>query len=315
MAQNMSQLYSTVITLFLVLAVGFVARKCKIIDETASKRFSTLIVCIGQPFMIIGSQIHIEYSHENLKTGVMILALGAAAHIIIAAIAFVSMMKVKDLDERKIAEFSVIFANCGFMGFPVLSAMFGERGLFFGSFYVILYNLFTWSWGMVILGRKRPDIKINPYKMIVNYGTVPCIIGFLIFALRIPIPEPLARATDYIGSLCTPVSMLITGGLISTMSIKELFAQKILYFISALKLIVVPLIVCVIAAFVGLSDELVIFVTIMSGLPTAANAVMFSEMYDIKPPLAAGVVGMTTLLSTATLPIVIGVAQKIIEVI
>jgi len=316
MPQNMSQLYSTVITLFIILAVGFVARKCKLFDETASKRLSTLIVCVGQPFMIIGSQIKIEYSPGNMKIGLMILVIGAAAHIVIAAIAFVSMMKIKDVDERKIAEFAVVFANCGFMGFPVLNAMYGERGLFYGSFYVILFNIFTWSWGMIVLGRSRPDIKVNPYKMIVNYGTLPCIIGFLIFALRVPIPEPLSRATEYIGSICTPISMIITGGLISTMTLRELFGQKLLYIISALKLVFIPLVICTLATLSGLlSDELILFVTIMSAMPTAANTVMFSEMYGIKPSLAAGTVGISTLLSTATLPIILTLAQKIIEVL
>lgn len=313
--ENMSSVYTTVITLFLILAVGYIARKVNLIDETASKKLSTLIICVGQPFMIIGSQMKIEYSHENLKSGLFILILGAVTHIVIAAAAFLAMMKIKDADKRKISEFSVIFANCGFMGFPLLEAMFGEKGLFYGSFYVILFNLFTWTWGMVILGRGRDDIKVNPYKMIVNYGTLPCIIGFVIFALRIPIPEPLSNAVNYLGSLCTPISMLITGGLLSTMSFKKLFSQKIIYYISMLKLIVIPLFVCVIASLVGLPDEMVIFITIMSSLPTAANTVMFSEMYDIKPSLSAGAVGVTTLLSTITLPAVIWTAQKIIQLI
>lgn len=313
--ENMSSMYMTVITLFLILTVGYIARKMNLIDETASKKLSTLIICVGQPFMIIGSQMKIEYSDENLKSGLFILVLGAAAHIVISAIAFLAMIKIKDADERKISEFAVIFANCGFMGFPLLEAMFGQQGLFYGSFYVILFNLFTWSWGMVILGRSRDDIKINPYKMIVNYGTLPCIIGFVIFALRIPVPSPVQNSVNYLGSLCTPISMLITGGLLSTMSFKKLFSQKIIYYISGLKLIVIPLLICVIASLCGLSDDMVIFLTIMSSLPTAANTVMFSEMHDIKPSLSASAVGMTTLLSTVTLPAVMWTAQKIIEII
>lgn len=312
---NMSSLYTTVITLFILLTVGYIARKVNLIDETASKKLSTLIMCVGQPFMIIGSQMKIEYSAENLKSGLFVLVLGIAVHIIFAVVSFFAMMKISDVNERKISEFAVVFANCGFMGFPLLESMLGQRGLFYGSFYIIVFNLFTWTWGMVILGRKRSDIKINPFKMIVNYGTLPSIIGFAIFALRIPIPLPVSNAVSYIGSICTPISMLITGGLISTISFKKLFSQKIIYYISILKLIIIPLFICVTASLIGLSDEMVFFVTIVSSLPTAANTVMFSEMYDINQPISASAVGVTTLLSTVTLPFVIWLSQIIIKVI
>jgi len=295
----------TAITMFLILAVGFIAGKMKIIDSTASKRLSTLVICVGQPFMIINSQISLEYSADRLKNGFLVLGAGLVIHGIMSVIAYFTALKIKDMDTRKITEYTIIFANCGFMGYPLLESMLGDIGMFYGSFYIIVFNLVVFTWGMIILGRGRKDIKMNPKKMILNYGTVPCVIGLLLYILQLPIPAPLASAASYLGSVCTPLSLLVTGALLATMTPKQIFAKPQLYLVSLMKLVALPILICVLAKMLGFSDTLVYFFTLMSGMPSAANAVLFAETYDVNPSYAASTVGVTTLFSVATIPLII----------
>jgi predicted permease len=315
MSTTVAAVVTTAISLFIMLAAGYVARRFRILSEDSSKVLSKLIICVGQPFMLIDAMLDVEYSPENLKTGFMILGLAVASHIVIALAAFTAAVRMKDIDERKIFEFSVIFANCGFMGFPLLRAMFGDTGTFWGSFYIIAFNIFTWTWGMVLLGRKRSDIKINLKSMILNYGTLPCLIGLALFAFRVPVPDAVAAAVDSIGKICTPISMIITGGLISTTSPKEIFTSPKLYAIAALRLFTAPALVGLIAALCGLSADLVMFLTILAAMPVAANTVMFAELYDIRPKFAAAAVGLTSLLSTATLPLVAAATEAALRII
>ena len=306
---------NTVLTLFFLIMVGYAARRLKIIDDEFSKKLSNLVIVIGQPFMLIGALLKNDYSPDLLKTGLYIVLIALAAHILLALLAHIFALGYREPDERKILEFSMIFANCAFIGFPILEAALGPEGLFYGSFYVISFNIFMWSYGMIVLGRGRDDIKMSPKKMFLNYGTTPCIIGLLLYIWQLDLPVFFVDAASFLGSLCTPISTLVIGGLLATRTLRELFLSGKIYLFCLYKLLVIPVILTVVAALCQLEDVLVYLVAIMCGLPTAANTAMFAEIYDIKPGLAAQAVGVSSLLSALTIPVVIFAARFIIGLI
>lgn len=312
MSIDLGVVAGAVLTLFIMLLVGFLARKLNIIDAPLSKKLSNLVIVIGQPFMLIGALLKNEYSPELLKTGLLVIVIGLAAHIILALLAHILVLGFKVPDERKILEFSLIFANCAFIGFPILEAALGARGLFYGSFYVISFNIFMWSYGMILLGRGRDDIRISPLKMFVNYGTTPCLIGLALYIWQLTPPAFFMNAANYLGSICTPLSTLVIGGLLATRTPKELFLSWKIYLFCFFKLLLAPVILALAAKLCGLTEELVYLVAIMCALPTAANTAMFAELYDIKPGWAAQAVGMSSLLSVATIPTVLYLVGLII---
>ncbi len=312
-SQSFSSLIQIMVVLFLLLATGFAARKLGIIDEVASKRLSKLIVNIGQPMMIVYSLIKIEYSIENTKVGFIMLALGIGVHILLCVMAFFAAKTVKDFNEHKIAEFSLIFANAGFIGFPIFRSIFGDIGEFWGSFYVIGFHLFVWTWGMIILAKGRKDIKMNIRKILFNLGTVPCFIGIALYLLMkwIHIPAFVVTYTGYLNNLCTPISVLIVGALIATRTVKQIFCDMRMYYISLIRLIIMPIVICLIAKLIGLPDYMILFATAAAALPSATNITMFAELYDIAPGYAAQTVGVTSLFTIVTLPCVMIVASMI----
>ena len=315
---NFSALLTIIATLFLLMACGFFARKRNIIDDVASKRLSALIIKIGQPLMIISALVEAEFSYENLTDGLIIVALGMVLHVLMAAMAFILCKGFRDLDERKITEFSLVFTNAGFIGFPIMQALFGPKGLFLASFYVISFHLFLWSWGIAILARKRPDIKLTVKKIFINLGSVPCLIGVLLYMAVIPfpnfvIPAFVSKFMMYLSNLCTPISVLITGALLATRTPKQIFGSKKIYYFSAMKLVAIPLVVCVIAKLMGLPEYLILFATVEAALPSAATITMFSEMYDLNAGYASQTVGTSSLLSVGTLPLVLLIAQWIVS--
>lgn len=314
MTLNYTSLLTIIATLFLLMACGFFARKVKIIDDVASKRLSSLIIKIGQPMMIVAALVKAEFSYDNLKDGLLIVVIGLGLHAVMSVLAFSFCVGFKDLDERKITEFSLVFTNAGFIGFPIMEALFGPKGLFLASFYVISFHLFIWSWGIAILARKRSDIKLTVRKIFINLGSVPCLIGVLIYMLAIPFPDFVMPAfivkfMSYLGDLCTPISVLITGALLATRTPKQIFGSGKIYYFSALKLLVIPAIVCVIAKLVGLPNDIVMFCTVEAALPAAATITMFSELYGLNAGYASQTVGTSSLLSVGTLPLIIMAAD------
>ena len=306
---------NTIATIFFLLVIGYIIKKIGIVDEISSNRLSQLIVGIAQPMLIFSSLIGMDYSPDTAKAGFRMLLLGIFVHAFIAVISFFACKWIRDLNERKITEFAMVLGNCGFIGFPIFESLFGDEGLFLGAFFVISFQLVLWTWGLMILARKRSDIKINIKKILINKGTVPCAIGVVLFFLGNPIPEFVKSGCDYVASLCTPISVLITGALIATKPIKEFFTLPKLYFLSAMKLVVIPLLVCAIMALMNFDSNTIIFCTIAAAMPSAAVATMFGSIYSISPSYASQAVGFTTLLSIATMPAIMFVVPKIIEIL
>ena len=315
---NFSSFLTTIATLFVMLIVGYVAGKLGIIDSVSSKKFSALIIQIAQPALIISSIVGVRYSPEMLVLGLKTLALGFAVHLFMWGIAFVACCRIRNMDERKILEFSMVFGNTGFIGIPIMRSLWGERGAFMASFIVISFNILMWIVGIAILGRKRPDIKLTIKKALINKGTVPSLIGACIFFIpsvfpSFALPEFATSSLSYVASLCTPVSMLIIGALLAGRSFRQIFGSVKVYYLCLFKLVVIPLIVCVLMKVLGFDDFWILFATVLTCMPSATSVSMLAELYDISPGFSAQGVGTTSLFTVATMPCMILLAQKIIE--
>ena len=169
---NLSGFYTMIAALFLMLALGYFGGKIGIITSTASKNLSRLIINFGQPALIVYSLVRMDYTEEYLLLGFELLGFGLILHCILAVIAYLANFRFRDLNERKLSEFAIVFGNVGFIGFPILQSLFGDKGLFMGAFFVISFHLVLWTWGISILARKRSDIKLTVRKIFINFGTV-----------------------------------------------------------------------------------------------------------------------------------------------
>ena len=331
---NFDKLYVVVATLFVILAVGFLCRKVKIIDDTASKKLSRLILTVGQPAMLISSLSSAEYTEENLKIAFIMLVLGFVFHIFLAVISFTFALPLKkNLDEQKLSEFGLMFTNCAFIGFPIFEAILPGRGQFMASFLCISFNVLLWTWGLIIMGRKRNDIKLTIKKALINFGTIPCLIGFVLFLLKNPaisfeigktavsgitLPPFLADAAKYLMNLCTPISVLVTGALIATQSARKIFLNWKIYYFNIVKLIVFPMIVCLISKLLltlipvdGL-EIYATFVTAAASLPTASSVTMMAESYGLDSGYSSLTVGTSSVLAVFTIPFTMMISQLIL---
>lgn len=314
---NFSAFLSTVITMFVILIVGYILGKKNIINSTASKNLSKLIIAVGQPALIINSITNKRYSEDSLKLALISLAFAFAMHIAMALISYFACIKIKDLNERKITEFAMVFGNIGFLGIPVMGALFPDNGAFVASFFVVSFNILLWIIGLGIIARKRDDIKLTVKKIFINKGTVPSLIGFIIFLIpaffpSFTMPEFVSKSISYLASLCTPISMLIIGALLATRTAKQIFGSWKVYYLCLFKLAIIPLLFCVIMKIFGFSDFWILFITAVSAMPSASSTSMFAELYDTAPGYSAQCVGTSTLISVATMPLLIMAAQFIL---
>lgn len=317
---DVNTVLNVAVSMFLVMIVGYFLRKKDVIDAQFSKKLSKLVLHVTQPALIVSSMIKLQRTTENTKILGQVLLISLGVHVLAAIIGWLTMWPIKDCDAQKLSEHSIIFANVMFMGLPIVRPLFGEEAVAWASFYSIIFHVFAWTYGMVILGRGRDDIKLDPKKVILNYGTIPCAIGVGLYFCNLKTGiesinmSGILTALDYIGGLCTPVSLLVLGGVLATHPPKRLFFDPKVYRVCLVKLIVFPLVVLMLARVIGMSEKMCLFTLIMAALPTASITNMFAELHDIQPGYAATCVGMTTAFSVITMPLVAYLAKIIMGI-
>ena len=312
---NQQILYNTLIKMVIPVIAGFVVAKAGVVKGDFAKKLSTLILFVCQPFMLLTATYGARYSDSLLTKGLIALLCGFLAHVIIAIIGFSGTCFFKDKKKGRIIEHCIVFGNCGFFGFPVLQAAFGDVGLFCGGFFVVAFNTVLWSYGMIIIGRANREMKIKLTKIFFNAGTVPCVLGLILYVLRVPTYAPVYDSMKMIGDSCTPLSLILIGIMLARVPLKSYIKEYSTYYGMALKLFLTPIVTGVIMKLLGFSDFFTLLSALMMALPTASSTAMFAETYDLHTDIAAQTVGVSTLVSVVTIPPVMALVQKIIDLI
>lgn len=305
---NIGTVISKVIQLLFILLVGVYARKRNFIDKPFIKTLSKVLSNITNPLLIISS-FQIMYSEDLLQTGLFILAVSVAIHILSAVLAYFCFKPQKGSCKNVVYEFDTIFGNCAFMGFPVLMAIYGDKnGVVYGSFYNAVFNIMFWSYGIHILtrhtreeGKSRLDIK----KLIFNPGVIFTVIAFILFVAQIKIPDAILGGMEMVGHSTFPLAMLIIGGLVAELDFKTAFRDIKLYVCAFLKLILLPLAALAGCVLVGAPQIVTYVAVILAGMPSATFGAIFAELYDTDSVTSAKVVCISTIMSIVTIPFII----------
>ena len=118
----------------------------------------------------------------------------------------------------------VVFSNIGFMGFPLLTAMYGSEAVLYAAIFTLPYNLLIYTYGISMLEtdtrEEKGETKRIPWKKIFNIGVIACIIAVILYFVRPTVPVFLEDAIDRLGSLTAPLSMLVIGDAMANSMVK-----------------------------------------------------------------------------------------------
>lgn len=296
---NTSVVVSQITVLFLIIGIGFFARKRDIISRDMTKKLSELILQVTQPLLIITS-FNFELSKEMLRNVLLIFLLSLGIHLLSMVVGQILYFRYPD-HIRSVLKYVTVFSNCGFMGFPVLESIFGTIGIFYGSIYVIPFNILTLSYGAIIFTGKSDKDMLK--KILVHPVIVSVAIGMVLFLLQWRLPTPLYKAASMVGSMTSPLSMLIVGSLLASTPIKEMFSGFSVYYGSIVRLVFLPVLVMTILKCFPLPHDILRTCVILTAMPAAVNTVIFAEKYGGNAELASRFVGISTALSVVTIPL------------
>lgn len=289
--------------LFILIFLGYFIFKIKLVDDNFVKKFTNLILDITLPAMILASVLKLE---ERQAASDVITALIVAALLFFAILPALGWGLAKLLFVKKdsigLYTFMNSYSNVGFMGFPVISALCGNVGLFYAAIFNLIFNLSIYTFGVWIMNRdKSESTKFDP-KLLIHPGVLVSVFAICFYFTGIKCPGLITDTIESIGSITSPSAMILIGCTLAKMDVKSVFNEWRLYPWAILKQIVIPLLLWVPYTLVIKNQMLLQITYILTAMPVANSAVLFATSYDSDDKLAAKAVFLTTLISLITVP-------------
>ena len=295
--------------LFLLIFAGFIAVKTGAIKPEGRKVLSDLLVYLIMPCMILNSYF-MELNAEMLSN--LFLSFGLSTFLLLLAVVISILVTLRRKDDnKKIIRFACTFSNAGYMGIPLIQALYGTEGTFYASAFLTMFNVLLWTVGCVMV-----NDKVKPKEIIKSILSTPVlygvVLGIIIYLCRIPVPNFIVQPVAAIGNMNTPISMLIIGMIIAGSNMKFILLNKDIWFTIAIRMVLIPAISVALFYLFGFSGMTAKVVLIQAACPTAAITSVFAIRYGHNEDVAAGAVVLTTLFSIITLPLLAMLLQMYI---
>ena len=292
-----------VLILFLLIAVGYIASRIRMLNEEGTKQLTNLLLVIVTPAVIIRS-FQTPFDTSLLQGLAIALVSAVASHALGAAVARLFFHR-QIQTRRRVLEFSVVFSNCGFMCIPLLDAILGSQGVLFGSVYIAVFNVAQWTYGVRLMTGEKGSMDWR--RALVNPGTVSLLLAFPLFILQIRLPEIPTEVIGHLAGLNSPLAMIIIGAQLSLIHPGSVFTDRSVMVSALLRLLVIPALVMGILALLPIETGRTLFLAclIPAAAPTAAATALFATRHDQDNLLATRTVALSTLLSVVSIPALI----------
>lgn len=296
--------FQTMLKLFLLLILGFVLFKCHIFDEYTNKKISALIVNVASPMLIISSIAGVEGSNKSI----VFLMIGAG---ILMYIGFIILGKIINRifpfpkKDWPVYECMVVFANTGFMGYPVLLDVFGQEAVFYASLIHMAFNFFVYTYAIMCLTKgDDSEFKLN-FKQLLTPGIILIFVGIFIYLFDIQLPSVLMDTINSVGSLTAPLSMMMIGSSLAVYPIKDSFTDWRSYVFAFVRLMIVPFVTMIMCRLLHIDAYYANITIITNVMPVGSMVLMLATQYNANVKIVTRNIVVSTLLSVITIPIVV----------
>ena len=280
-----------VIVLFIIMLIGVLLGKMKVINSESRSTISFLIINVSMPMLIVSSS-NLEFNEQTKNESMWLIIMSVAAF-------FFSILLAQLIFKKAVPRCATVFSNAGYMGLPVLNSILGPKGLFLGAIFQMVFHLFTWTYG-ISLFTKSNKFKDSLKKMI-NPSLIAVAIAIVLMFTGWKIPDTIQTVLKMMGELTTPLSMLLIGATLAQVSLKEVIRLKQIYLVTALRLLIIPAFVLLFLLFPSIPKISVYVVFVINAMPSAAITGILAMKYNNDEKLASSIVAFSTLISIITL--------------
>lgn len=297
-------LMEQIVELFIMIFMGFAIVKAGIVKDEESKVLSKIVLYLVIPCVIVNA-FQVDYTAQTVK-GLMIAFVASVILQIILLIIVAVMGKILSLNEVEVA--SVYYSNSGNLIVPIVTFILGKEWVLYGCVFMSVQLVFLWTHCKKIISRERSyDWK----KIVLNINMISIAVGVVLFFTRIRLSEVIDNTIGAVGNMIGPASMIVTGMLFAGMNLKQIFANKRVYFVSFLRMLVVPLITLILikgSRLANLSADapkimLIVFLAVIT--PSASTVTQMCQVYGNDSQYASAINVVTTLSAIITMPVMV----------
>ncbi|RHQ98657.1 AEC family transporter [Ruminococcus sp. AF21-3] len=303
-------LMQQIVQLFLMIFMGYLIVKTGLVRDDDSKVLSKIILYLIVPCVIINA-FQVDYTTDTVKGLLIAFAASVMTQVILLVVISVAG-RLLHLNEVEVA--SVYYSNSGNLIVPIVTFILGQEWVLYGCVFMSVQLVFLWTHCKKIISR---EASYDWKKIILNINMISIFIGVILFFTGIRLPEIIGNTLASVGTMIGPASMIVTGMLFAGMNLKQIFANKRVYFITFLRLIAVPLIALVLiklsnlASFSADGNKIMLIVFLAIITPSASTVTQMCQVYGNDSRYASAINVMTTLLSIITMPVMVMLFQMI----
>ena len=302
---NLSAIINQLISLFLMMFIGYIAARARVITPDFRARLSTFNLSVAAPCIILSSVLQSSSSAKELAG-----ALGAAFFFYLLMIGFAAIvvrLARTPKAQRSWDQLMLIFTNVGFMGIPVVQSIYGADGVAKLSMFILVFNLCFFSYGILLISS---GAKLS-LRALANPCIIAALFGLALGMTGVHLPVPVESTLSSVGAINTPMSMIIIGSSIAHSDVRAAAANRRLYRVGVLSMLVMPMLIFGVFRFLPIDPMLIGIATICAAMPVGGNCAMIADMYTPGDLTASHAVILSTLMCGLTLPLVCAVMSAL----
>ena len=299
---GMTLVLQQMIVLFLMMAAGYAANRCRVMSKESEQLFSKLIVNLTCPALIINS---VTTSGRLESMGALFAIFGAAAvYYVLLPLLSKGLVRLLRVPAERAAEYEsmLVYSNLGFMGIPVANAVLGPDSVLYLSIFMAVFNISVFSYGTLLI-QPGEGGKVHFRKM-VNSGTVSAVAAILLYLLEVQLPSLILQPVASIGSTTTPLAMLVIGSSLARQPLREVLQEKSLLPFTLLRLLVLAAAGLLVCRWFLHDPMLLGALVLVSAMPVASNVVMLCNELGRDSSYISKGVFFSTVFSVVTLPLI-----------
>lgn len=290
------------VMLFTMVILGYTACKLGYMGDKFDKKLSSIVVDITCPLLVLSSVMGDEMPDRSLI--LPLVGVGFLTYIILLVFGFwVPRFISKNHDDQGMIGFALMFANVGFIGYPIVSSIFGPKAVFYAALLNVPNTFFIFTAGVMLVKGEYSIRKFNP-KVLLSPALIGAFIAALLVAFGVHTPEMIARPITMVGNITVPAALMIIGSSMARLPLREIIGSGKVYATSFLRLVIVPLSVYFLFRLCGVNTLINNINTVVIAMPVASFGTMFCMKYGRNPSLMTEATFITTLFSIITIPLI-----------
>lgn len=290
------------VVLFIIVVLGYALCKLGYMGEDFDRKLSSIVVDVTCPLLILSSVMG-----ESLPDRTLILPLlgvGFLTYVLLLVFGFfVPRLIAADSDDQGMIGFALMFANVGFIGYPIVSSIFGAKAVFYAALLNMPNTFFIFTAGVMLVKGEYSVRKLN-LKLLFSPAMIAAFVAALLVALDVHTPEIVARPVTMVGNITVPAALMIIGSSMARLPLHDIIGSPKVYVASVVRLGVVPVSLYFLFKVCGVSDIVNEINTVVIAMPVASFGTMFCMKYGRNPALMTEMTFITTVGSIFTIPLI-----------